>query len=302
MAEKISKLSPRSRVILGSVAAVAVVIAIVVVALLSGVGVAAIVNGQRIWRGEFYRVALDRSGEEVLDELISNRLIEQEGAKNHVVIDQAKIDERLAEYKRSIAGGDDATWQAVLAQYGMTERSLRETIRRDMIAEEIIGKDITVTDEDITTYFEQNRDNYAEDEQVRASHILVGTKEEADAIRAQLAGGADFAALAKEKSLDTASGAQGGDLGYFGRDQMDPAFEEAAFELAVGELSQPVKSQFGYHIIKVTDHKQAREYALEEVKDRVRQDVLTSKISERYPDWVAGLKAKAKIVQYWKKS
>jgi len=293
------KLGVRTKIILAviGVLAVAAVISIVVYY----AGAAAIVNGQRISRSEFYRATLDRAGAQVLDELITNRLIDQEAVKNHVKIDPAAIDRRLQEYKNSAAGGDESTWQAILAQYDMTEQSLRDSIRRDLIAEQIIGKDITLSDDDIKAYYEQNKSQYAEAEQVRASHILVNTKEEADAILAQLKAGGDFAAIAKEKSLDTQTKDKGGDLGYFGRGEMDPEFEKVAFALPVGQLSDPVKTSYGYHIIKVSDHKQARQYTLDEVKERVRQDLLNSRISERYPDWVAGLKAKAKIVQYWKK-
>lgn len=293
------KLGVRAKIILAviGVLAVAAVISIVVYY----AGAAAIINGQRISRSEFYRATLDRAGAQVLDELITNRLIDQEAVKNHVKIDPAAIDQRLQEYKNSAAGGDESTWQAILAQYDMTEQSLRDSIRRDLIAEQIIGKDITLSDDDIKAYYEQNKSQYAEAEHVRASHILVNTKEEADAIFAQLKAGGDFAAIAKEKSLDTQTKDKGGDLGYFGRGEMDPEFEKVAFSLPVGQLSDPVKTSYGYHIIKVIDHKQARQYTLDEVKDRVRQDLLNSRISERYPDWVAGLKAKAKIVQYWKK-
>lgn len=293
------KLGVRAKIILAviGVLAVAAVISIVVYY----AGAAAIVNGQRISRSEFYRATLDRAGAQVLDELITNRLIDQEAVKNHVKIDPAAIDQRLQEYKNSAAGGDESTWQAILAQYDMTEQSLRDSIRRDLIAEQIIGKDITLSDDDIKAYYEQNKSQYAEAEQVRASHILVNTKEEADAILAQLKAGGDFAAIAKEKSLDTQTKDKGGDLGYFGRGEMDPEFEKVAFSLPAGQLSDPVKTSYGYHIIKVIDHKEARQYTLDEVKDRVRQDLLNSRISERYPDWVAGLKAKAKIVQYWKK-
>lgn len=296
---KYLRLGVRTRITLAVIGVLAVAVIISVVAYYAGA--AAIVNGQRISRAEFYRATLDRAGAQVLDELITNRLIDQEAAKNHVKIDQAAIEQRLQEYKNSAAGGDEATWQAILAQYDMTEQSLRDSIRRDLIAEQIIGKDITLSEDDIKAYYEQNKSQYAEEEQVRAAHILVNTKEEADAILAQLKAGADFAAIAKEKSLDTQSKDNGGDLGYFGRGVMDPDFEKAAFALSVGQLSDPVKTAYGYHIIKVIDHKQERQYTLDEVKERVRQDLLDSRISERYPDWVAGLKAKARVVQYWKK-
>jgi peptidyl-prolyl cis-trans isomerase C len=110
------------------------------------------------------------------------------------------------------------------------------------------------------------------EEEVHARHILVPTEDEAKAILAQLKGGADFAALAKEKSKDPGA-AEGGDLGYFTREQMVPEFAEVAFKLGKGQLSDPVKTQFGWHIIKVEDKRTRPTPTFEQVKPQIENYV-----------------------------
>lgn len=127
-----------------------------------------------------------------------------------------------------------------------------------------------VTDEAVRARYDKEVAATPPASEIRARHILVATKEEAEAIIAELEGGGDFEAIAKEKSTDGAA-AQGGDLGYFGAGQMVPAFEEAAFALEVGQFSkQPVQTQFGFHVIKVEDKRTQQPPSFEEVKEQVR--------------------------------
>ena len=127
-------------------------------------------------------------------------------------------------------------------------------------------------------------------EEVRARHILVEKEDEAKAITEQLKGGADFATLAKEKSKDP-GGADGGDLGYFTKDQMVPEFAEVAFKMYPGQLSNPVKSQFGWHVIKVEDKRTKQAPEFEKVKDQIEAYVARKAQS----DFVAKLRQTAKI-------
>ena len=117
-------------------------------------------------------------------------------------------------------------------------------------------------------------------EEVRASHILVEKKEEADDIETKLKAGGDFAALAKEKSKDTGSGANGGDLGYFAKGQMVKPFEDAAWALKSGEVSAPVQSQFGWHVIKLVDKRNRPAPAFDSVKDRIISSLMQRKAEE----------------------
>jgi peptidyl-prolyl cis-trans isomerase C len=126
-----------------------------------------------------------------------------------------------------------------------------------------------VTDEAMHKVYEDAVKQVAPEQEVHARHILVATEDEAEAIEAQLKKGADFAALAKEKSKDP-SAADGGDLGYFTKDQMVPEFAEAAFKLDKGQISDPVKTQFGWHIIKIEDKRTKPTPTFDEVKSQLQ--------------------------------
>lgn len=145
----------------------------------------------------------------------------------------------------------------------LRQRALHSAFIENKIAGE-------VTDDAVRARYDKEVAATPPANEIRARHILVATKEEADAIIAQLEAGGDFEAIAKEKSTDGAA-SQGGDLGYFGPGQMVPPFEEAAFALDVGQFSkQPVQTQFGFHVIKVEDKRAQQPPAFDQVKDQVR--------------------------------
>ncbi len=134
-----------------------------------------------------------------------------------------------------------------------------------------------VTDAEARGFYEAQIKNYPKGEEVRASHILVKSEDEAKAIFEQIAHDGDFAELARKHSKDPGSGANGGDLGYFGRGRMVPPFEKAAFSLPVGEVSQPVKSQFGWHIIKVIDKRDSKPPEFKAVKEQIVSQLIHEK-------------------------
>jgi len=165
-----------------------------------------------------------------------------------------------------------------------------------------IEKKINVTDAEVKAYFEKNKAEFSEPESVKASHILVKVPQDADEkawkdaeakikdIKKKLDGGADFAKLAQEMSDDPGSKAKGGDLGFFSKGRMVPEFEAAAFALKPGEVSQPVKTPFGYHLIKVVEKKDAHEKSFDEVKDQVKQNLLNQKRREALDAMLLNLK------------
>ncbi|NJM55381.1 MAG: peptidylprolyl isomerase [Verrucomicrobiae bacterium] len=142
------------------------------------------------------------------------------------------------------------------------------------------------------TFYEDQVKGIKPEEEVQARHILVDTEEKAKEISDKVAKGGDFAALAKENSKDPGSKDDGGMLGFFGRGQMVPQFEEAVFKLKKGEVSPPVKSQFGFHVIKLEDRRDKKLPTFDEVKDRI----LNSMIQRRAQDVANELRTKAKIV------
>lgn len=158
-----------------------------------------------------------------------------------------------------------------------------------------VEQKVQVSDEDAKNYYEANKEQLKEPEKFRARHILVDTEAEANDILARLKAGEDFTALAKEKSKDP-SKEQGGDLGFFSRGQLVPEFEQTALGLEIGQTSGAVKSQFGYHIIKLEEKQPAKERSFEEVKDSIKQMLLSSKQKERFEALLKELRAKNKVV------
>jgi peptidyl-prolyl cis-trans isomerase C len=170
---------------------------------------------------------------------------------------------------------------------------------------------LVVNDASVKDYYDKNPEEFQIPEQVRASHILVSTeptdpnadpnqvkakaKEKAEGVLKQVKEGGDFAALAKENSA-CPSAAQGGDLGKFGRGQMVKPFEDAAFSLKVGEVSDVVETQFGYHIIKVTEHQDPNTITFEQAKDRILANLKAAQTQQAFRKYIGSLQEKAKIV------
>lgn len=159
-----------------------------------------------------------------------------------------------------------------------------EELKKQVIVQAYLKKKVeeqaTITDADLQKYYDENKDKFKSGDQVRASHILVKTDAEAKDILAKLKGGASFEELARKYSTDAAAGAKGGDLGWFGKGTMLPDFEKVAFGLKEGEISGIVKTQFGYHIVKVTGKRPAGTRTFAEVKDQIRDELLPAKQQE----------------------
>ena len=192
---------------------------------------------------------------------------------------------------KSQFGNNDQIFAQYLRQYGIDEARLREEIVLTYVLNRLAVLGVTVTEEETREFFEANKDELV---RVRARHILVDTEEEAREILAQLQAGEDFAALAQEYSQD-GSAASGGDLGFFGKGQMVQPFEDAAFALAEGEISDVVQSQFGYHLIKL-EERQEPEFS--DVEESLRQQLIKGK-AKTQEEVINGLIAKADIEVFW---
>jgi len=174
------------------------------------------------------------------------------------------------------------------------EEARKEIIIKEFLRREIEDK-VVVSDEDAKKYYEANKDKFKESEKIKVSHILVETEADANDILAKLNGGADFAALAKEKST-CPSKEKGGELGLISKGQTVPEFENAAFALQAGQVSGVVKSQFGYHIIKVTEKEPEKLLSFNDVKDQLKQMLLADKQKERFEQILKDLKDKNKVI------
>lgn len=154
---------------------------------------------------------------------------------------------------------------------------------------------VAVTDEEVKDFFEKNKDKFTVGTKIKASHILVNSEDEAREVEEKLKKGEDFASLARAMSKDKASAEKGGDLGYFGRGRMVPEFERAALNLNPGEISSPVRTRFGYHIIKLTDIKKGEPANFEQSKEAIKRELINQKRKKLFDAYIDKLMAGSEI-------
>jgi parvulin-like peptidyl-prolyl isomerase len=168
------------------------------------------------------------------------------------------------------------------------------TLVTQLFEKEIISK-AKVSDQDAKDYYDKHKEEFVPTTQIKASHILVKTEDEAKKVLERLKKGEKFADIAKAVSIDAGSAKNGGDLGYFSKGQMVPEFEKAAASLNVDDISVPVKTQFGYHIIKVTDKKKGAPIEFEKIKDMIVQKLSGEKQKGAFEQYVGDLKKNYKV-------
>ncbi|MGE4169480.1 MAG: peptidylprolyl isomerase [Candidatus Margulisiibacteriota bacterium] len=181
-------------------------------------------------------------------------------------------------------------------EYQTQLESAKQNILTNLIVREKVEKNIPqVTEDDIRDYFTKNPAQFAPAEQRRVRHILVKTPEEANQILDSLRRGADFGAIAREKSLDP-TGKNGGDLGWFSRGQLVPDFERVAFDLREkGQLSGVVQTQFGFHVIQLLDTGMRPGVSFAEAHDRIRDMLVNDRRKQTYDKFMTDLKTKYKV-------
>jgi peptidyl-prolyl cis-trans isomerase C len=254
----------------------------------------------------------DRVLRAVLDQLIGYRLLVQESATRKTAVTDAQVDARMDQIRSQFPS--DEVFQQQLQQRQTTLAELRANTRESMqitaMLEAELDAKTAVSPEQVNDFYVKNPAAFQQGERVKASHILVRIQANADAaerekarakaagILADLKAGKDFAALAKQYSDDPGSGAQGGDLGFFQRGQMVPPFEQAAFALQVGQTSDLVTSDFGIHIIRVTDRQPGRTQPLEEVKADIQEYLVGQNREAQTRLFVENLKTKGKVEVY----
>ncbi len=182
-----------------------------------------------------------------------------------------------------------------------TQKDVQDLItaaRRKIIVAKLleneVDKKIQITPDDVLKYYESRRDEFMTPVLMRASHILVKTEEQAKAIKAAIDGGADFEEVARKESLD-ATAIRGGDLGFFQKGQFVPEFEEAVFIMKKGQISDPVRSQFGYHIIKLTDKAEPTLRDFRSVRNSIQERLLNEKRAVLLRDLLTRLKGGSKL-------
>ncbi|WP_410981592.1 peptidylprolyl isomerase PrsA [Bacillus cereus] len=212
-----------------------------------------------ISKDEFYEKMKDRAGKQILTGMVLEKVL-----VTNYKVDDKEVDKKYDEYKKQL--GDQ--FDAALKQQGFTDKSFKESVRAELAMNKAIESSITE---------KELKENYKPE--IKASHILVKDEATAKKVKEELGQGKSFEELAKQYSEDTGSKEKGGDLGFFGPGKMVKEFEEAAYKMKKDEVSEPVKSQFGYHIIKVTDIKE-QEKTFDQAKGDIKKELVAKKMQD----------------------
>ncbi|MEN8163770.1 MAG: peptidylprolyl isomerase [Acidobacteriota bacterium] len=281
------------------------------------------VNGDPVYAGEVQMAAqrmaqsMAQSGQQVdpqqigqaaMGQMVDGMLLVQEAKKRGFKADPDIIKASVEQAETSAGGPEEL--DVTLAQQGLDRARLHTLIEDSDLVNQLLqqlGEGVEVSDEEIAAFYEENPTFFEAGEEVSARHILfkveagaddetkAAAKAKAEAARKRALEGEDFATLATELS-EGPSGPKGGDLGFFTRDRMVAPFADAAFAMMPGETSGVVETQFGYHVIRVEERREARTVPLEEVKDRIRQGLTQEGQGKRVEALLTSLREKAEIV------
>lgn len=280
------------------------------------------VNGEDVTRSEFEQLIKNMESSQgrqvpaerrdeiyrgVLDQLVTYALLSQEIKTRQIAVPDTEIETFVQGVRQRFPNEEE--FKKALSSRGLTEQKLREDARMNMGIDKLMEAEVAMvkpsTEADARDFYQKNPKDFEQPEAVRASHILIPADQnndaekkkaraQAEAVLEKAKSGGDFAALAKQHSSD-GSAQQGGDLNFFPRGQMVPPFEQAAFALQTGQISGIVETQFGFHIIKVTDRRAASVTPFEQVDQQIRE-FLTEKNKKAHADsFIDGLKKKARI-------
>ena len=277
--------------------------------------VVAKVNNVDITIMQFWSRLLAGAGNTVLTSLVDEILIEQEAEKAGILPQkdnktakgkggrktikgkdaevEVDIDRRLGELKKQFK--DEAAFQKQLNDSGLDLETLKKQIRIEVLKEKLLGDKLKVAQNDVRKFFDDNRQQLAVPEQVRLSHILVASEQEAKDLALSLKVGANFDLLAKEKSQDAATKERGGELGFFSKGMLMPELEQKAFSLPVGG-TDIVKTAMGFHVIKILEKKAAKAAAWDkEMESNIEKNMRQAKFNQEYPSFIQSLRSKANI-------
>ncbi len=239
--------------------------------------------------------------QQIMPTLVEFEIASAYAEENGITVSENRVDQEIETIKDQIVEqaraqgmnvGREEAFQQALEQAGITEEQLREQLREQLpvqkVQERVVG-DVEASQEEVERFYEENKElQFTTPEQRCARHILFNKdeKEKAEEVKGQLQNGADFAELAKEFSQDPGSAENGGDLGCLGKRETVPNFEEAIFKAEEGEIVGPVETEFGYHVIEVTDIRRKSTQPLSEVETQIREQLSTDQQAEEFSAWV----------------
>lgn len=262
---------------------------------------------ERATRG---RPAVDSAA--LLEGLITDKLLQKEVSDKGIIVRDEDIDNYIAGVKERNQI-DDGQLQRALSEQGLTLAGYRKQVREEVEKAQLINREIrgkvNVTPEEVERYYQAHLEEYATPEKMRVRHILVrvpGDAEpsrieaavaKADDLHRQLKRGADFAELARQASDDAATAQDGGDLGWMKQGEMLEAFEQATMTLKPGQLSQPVRTDVGFHLIKLEERAGASHKPLDELAAGIKEQLYGAALEERYQKWLTEELRKRHLVE-----
>ena len=233
-----------------------------------------------------------------LNKLIETELLLQEAEVRSLTVTDEELDREISHLKEDYPKD---TLNEALERIGLKLDEWKEDRKEKLLIDKLIKREVDsvihVSDDEIREYYDANKDDFQQPLMVRARQIVVGTEEEASALRTRLVKGEDFAEIARLHSLSP-DAQSGGDLGVFAKGQMPEVFDEIVFRHRVGSISKVVKSPYGYHIFKVEDRIRPRLQTIEEVRDQIAAVIFQGRQEAFFKDWLDSLKKQARIIIY----
>ncbi|HTZ54251.1 MAG TPA: peptidylprolyl isomerase [Candidatus Acidoferrum sp.] len=256
-------------------------------------GNVATVNGQSISKADFdAKLESSPAAVSTLQQMVREILLQQYAKQNGITVSDAEIAQKEDAIKANFPPG---SWSDMLKSRGLTEDDVHKLISDQIIIDKAVGKNVKVSDAQIAAYFNKNHAAFDKPAQVTARHILVADLKTAQKVEADLKAGKDFAAEAKQYSIDPGSKDKGGELGPIRHGQMVPAFDAAVFSLPVNVISAPVKSPFGYHIIQVESRDPGQKATLANSRDKIADMLRQQQEAPLIQPFLMDLQSKANI-------
>ncbi len=252
------------------------------------------VNGVSIRRSEIVERLLKRYGAQAVDEMIDEALLRQAAKKDAISADEAEVGRRLRRLQEQF--GSRELFISQLEQAGSSIAKVKEDLADEIVRERLVVKarGLSVANDELKRAFDENKDKLGSPEAVHLRHILVGTDAEASDVVAKIKAGADFKALAREKSLAASGKAAGGDYGFVARGMLPAEIDDIAFSMKTGEI-RVVPGPRGRHVLQILEKRPAKAAVFSEIKDALRDMLLAEKIKKAAPDYLAELRRRADL-------
>ncbi len=247
--------------------------------------VVARVNGASITTGELLSELRKRRGAPTLVTIIDEAIIHQAAEQAGISASEEEMELR---WQRAIAeAGSETDMRAILKQRGISDEEYRRRLHSDLLLDKLVKASMDIPEQEIRDFYREHIDDYARGERTRARMILLASETDAQHIREALdEEGADFAGLAEALSIDPGTAADGGDMGWFERDDYARAITDVAFEMEAGEISDPIEVPDGWVLLKVDEHADADRQPLEEVRGEIRARIVRMKLPSAREQWV----------------